>query len=112
MRRTGGSRFQALLLLLALVGGGFGLPLFDALVFHGRPLARAESAVAPEGSPAPHTQICILDHTGLLEGSILSSGHDAITALPDAARLASTAVPAGLSADASLLPPSRAPPSA
>lgn len=110
MRRSGGHRLQALLLLLALVGAGFGLPLFDALVFHGRPLARTESTVAPEGAQAPHTQLCILDHAGLLEGSIGSSGHAILAVPPQVAPLAGTAASPALASDASLLPPSRAPP--
>jgi len=110
MRRSGGHRLQALLLLLALVGVGSGLPLFDALVFHGRPLARAESAVAPEGAQAPHTQLCILDHAGLLEGSMVSSGHETLATAPEVAPLAGTPASPELASDASLLPPSRAPP--
>ena len=37
-------RFKALLLLLALLGGGFGLPLYDAAVYHARrPTSDAET---------------------------------------------------------------------
>jgi hypothetical protein len=110
MQRSRGHRFQSLLLLLALVGAGFGLPLFDAVVFHGRPLAAAENAVAPEGAPAQHTQLCILDHTGLLEGGILSAGHETLAVLPVVAQPATAPDSADLPLDASLLPPSRAPP--
>lgn len=110
MRRSGGHRLQALLLLLALMGAGLGLPLFDAIVFHARPLARTESTAAPEGAQGPHTQLCILDHAGLLEGGITSSGHPALALQPvSAPRLAQPASQAP-TRDASLLPPSRAPP--
>ena len=37
-------RVRALTLLLALLVGGFGLPLFDSLVFHGQPGAAVSGA--------------------------------------------------------------------
>ncbi len=92
------------------MGAGLGLPLFDAVVFHARPLTPTESTAAPEGAQGPHTQLCILDHAGLLEGGMTSSGHPALAAQPDVApRIAHPASPAP-TRDASLLPPSRAPP--
>jgi hypothetical protein len=56
LRRTG-----SLVLLLALVGGGLGLPLFDAVVFHspGR-AAWPERTLGTPGSAAGHAQVCIL----------------------------------------------------
>jgi hypothetical protein len=110
MLRSRGLRLQALLLLLALLGGGFGLPLFDAVVFHARPLASAESSVAPEGAPAAHTQLCILDHAGLLEGGMRSSGHETLAVLPAVGTVPVAPDSANLPADPALLPPSRAPP--
>ncbi len=110
MTRIPSVRIPALALLLTLLGGGLGLPLFDAIVFHGAPLAVAERTMAPEGAPAPHTALCILDHAGLLEGSIVSPGHQTLAVLPAAAHLAGAPVAPNLPADTSLLPPSRAPP--
>lgn len=110
MHRSGGHRLQALLLLLALMGAGLGLPLFDAIVFHGRPLARTESTAAPEGAQGPHTQLCILDHAGLLEGGISSSGHPPLAAQPDPAPVLAQSAASAPTRDAALLPPSRAPP--
>jgi hypothetical protein len=59
--RTHLRRLCSLALLLALVGGGVGLPLFDALVFHtpGR-AAPPERTLAAPGSAAGHTQVCVL----------------------------------------------------
>jgi hypothetical protein len=110
MLRSLGHRLQALFLLLALMGAGFGLPLFDALVFHGRPLPTAENSVAPEGAPAAHTQLCILDHAGLLEGGILSQGHESLAVGAVVAQVAVVPDAPDLPVAASLLPPSRAPP--
>lgn len=55
-------RVQACLLLLALVGGGVGLPIVDALVFHGRtPAVHGERNLGDDGSPSKnHTQLCII----------------------------------------------------
>jgi hypothetical protein len=110
MQRPGSQRLRALLVLFALMGAGLGLPLFDAIVFHGQPIARAECSVAPEGAQSPHTQLCILDHPGLLEGSVVSSGHETLATIPEAAPLAGLPASPEPSADAALLPPSRAPP--
>jgi hypothetical protein len=110
MQRSRGHRLQALLLLLALAGVGLGLPLFDAVVFHGRPLARAESAVAPVGTPAQHTQLCILDHASLFEAGLRSQGHPTLAPLPGIVLVAVAPDSLAFSADSSLLPPSRAPP--
>jgi hypothetical protein len=54
-------RIGSLTLLLALVGGGLGLPLFDAVVFHapGRK-APPERALGTEGALAGHASVCIL----------------------------------------------------
>ncbi len=67
-------RVGSLALLLALVGGGLGLPLFDAVVFHGRPgAAAAELALANEGSRPTHQQLCILDHAAPLSASLAAA---------------------------------------
>lgn len=112
MQRSRRHRLQALLLFLALAGVGLGLPLFDAIVFHGTPLASAERGVAPEGAPAPHTQLCVLDHAGLLETGIRSPGHEALATLPEAMPLATAPDSPDPSLATALLPPSRAPPAA
>lgn len=54
-------RTASLALLLAFVGGGFGLPLFDALVYHspGR-AAPPERTLGVPGSATGHTQVCVL----------------------------------------------------
>lgn len=66
------ARGSALLLLLALLGGGIGLPLFDALVFHsalgGGP--SAERVLWDEGSARNHTQVCQLNHAVPTERSL------------------------------------------
>jgi hypothetical protein len=92
------------------VGGGLGLPLFDAVVFHARPLTASGSSVAPEGTPAGHTQVCVLDHAGVVRHAIAASGPLDPPALPLA--IAVVPAPASLAAshDPTLLPPSRAPP--
>lgn len=51
MRR--GARSQALILLLTLLGGAFGLPLLDALAFHST--AQATEAAAPDQLGAGHS---------------------------------------------------------
>ena len=68
-------RLGSLALLLALVGAGVGLPLFDAVVFHGRPLPAARKTISADGAPQSHTRLCILDQAGLLTPSIGSAGH-------------------------------------
>lgn len=68
-RRVRGS---AILLLLALLGGGIGLPLFDALVFHSNPGSRpaAERTLIQEGSARTHVQVCQLNHAVPAERSL------------------------------------------
>jgi len=65
-------RGSAILLLLALLGGGVGLPLFDALVFHANPggRARAERTLSEEGSAPAHVQVCQLNHAVPAERSL------------------------------------------
>jgi hypothetical protein len=56
-------RFGSAVLSVALIGGGFGLPLLDAVLFHsGRPAAQQQTRVvlARTGSPTGHAQVCIL----------------------------------------------------
>lgn len=110
MIRPSSVRLPALALLLALLCGGLGLPLFDALVFHGTPVPVAGRTVAPDGTPAPHTALCILDHPGLLETSLVSRGHAPLASVPAAARVAGAPASATPAATTALLPPSRAPP--
>lgn len=103
-------RIGSLALLLALVGGGLGLPLFDAVVFHSKPLNAAGNTIAPEGGPAGHTQVCVLDHAGVVRHAVVTDGPQDPPALPRAIAVASAPAPLAASYDPTLLPPSRAPP--
>lgn len=103
-------RFGSLALLFALVGGGLGLPLFDAVVFHSRPLAATGSSMAPEGAPTGHSQVCVLEHAGVIRLALAAGGHVAAPAIPRPIAVASTPAPLGAGFDATRLPPSRAPP--
>ncbi len=102
----------AFTLLLALLGGGLGLPLFDALVFHTRPVPTADNTIATDGAPQGHTQLCILDQAGLLTPSIGSAGHETpgLAAVRAATPVARNRTPS--SRNAQLLPRPRAPPAA
>ncbi len=56
-------RLQALLLLLTLVGGSFGLPVFDAVVYHSA-LAQAQPSpysIAGESASSAHGVTCAID---------------------------------------------------
>lgn len=103
-------RLGALLLLVALVGGGLGLPLFDALVYHSQPLPPSANAVMPQGAPLPHTQLCILDQPGLATPSVASRA----PVLPAVLPMDVAVLPAPVTAPAAhlpgLLPRPRAPP--
>lgn len=62
-------RIGSLTLLLALVGGGLGLPLYDALVFHsGGRVAPLERTLAAPDSPTGHAQVCVLGRAAALSG--------------------------------------------
>ncbi|HEY7027756.1 MAG TPA: hypothetical protein VH438_09140 [Gemmatimonadales bacterium] len=55
-------RLKALVLFAALVGGGFGLPVFDALAFHSKPgvsQPQGETLSAP-GRDVGHGAVCAL----------------------------------------------------
>jgi len=108
------ARGSAILLLLALLGGGVGLPLFDALVFHSNPARRpaAERVVGTEGSAPTHVQICQLNHALPAERSL---GGEPVSAL--SAHVGSTPIPPSFAPAPQPAPPatsnlSRAPPSA
>ena len=61
--RTLTLRLQALLLLLTVVGGSFGLPLYDAAVYHSA-LNHAQpraNSVASESATTAHGIICAID---------------------------------------------------
>ncbi len=56
-------RLQALLLLLTLVGAGFGLPLYDAVVYHSA-LEHAQpraNSIASESATSAHGVTCAMD---------------------------------------------------
>ncbi|MFN8646364.1 MAG: hypothetical protein U0104_06380 [Gemmatimonadales bacterium] len=80
-------RVGSLALLLALLGGGLGLPLFDAVVFHGRPgAAAAERTLAEAGSRPTHQQLCILDHAATLSPSLAAAQPIRLQGTPDVSR--------------------------
>ncbi len=102
-------RLGSLTLLVTLVGGGLGLPMFDAVVFHGRPLPAPRTTIDGDGGSRTHTQLCVLDEAGLRTPSIRSAGHAPLHAVPASA----APLPDGHSTaghDALLLPRPRAPP--
>lgn len=103
-------RFGSLALLLALMGGGLGLPLFDAVVFHSKPLSAAGNTIAPEGAPAGHTQVCLLEHAGVIRQAVAASAPHAPPALPRAVAIRSARTPLTADPAPTLQPPSRAPP--
>lgn len=80
-------RVGSLALLLALLGGGLGLPLFDAVVFHGRPgAAPAERTLAEQGSRLAHQQLCVLDHAVPLSPSLAAARLATFHSTPDPVR--------------------------
>jgi hypothetical protein len=54
-------RMSSLLLTLVLVGGGIGLPLADALIFHSKPGSStpAEASIGVVGGFQGHPQLCL-----------------------------------------------------
>ena len=75
-------RFPALVLLLALVAGGFGLPIADALIYHSTPVredhsrSAAASSLAESGTvDAPtssmHLQGCVLWLSGVTGSGVV-----------------------------------------
>ena len=57
-------RLKALVLLVALMGGGFVLPLYDAIAFHSHPSAAPADTdvLAAPGTDVGHAQVCALSH--------------------------------------------------
>jgi hypothetical protein len=104
-------RFTALLLLAAFVGGGFGLPDLDALLYHSGRVAPVE---VPHfdllGGCGAHAEHCVL----AVVASLRQLGARLVTAvrLTPAASTRQLIVPevAPRSADRSFFHPSRAPP--
>ncbi len=107
-------RASAILLLLALLGGGVGLPLFDAVVFHSNPGNRtpAERVLSQEGSARTHVQVCQLNHAVPAERSLAGRPTAVPTpAVPEAVSRF-TPQPATIPATPTSSQLSRAPPSA
>ena len=102
-------RLGSLTLLVALMGAGLGLPLFDAVVFHGRPLPAARKTISSDGAPQSHTRLCILDQAGLLTPAIGSAGHQTPAIVPGSA-VTLPATDVFSSHNPLLLPRPRAPP--
>lgn len=71
-------RWSALVLLLALVGGGLGLPVADALVYHSSPTQRTAPASHEVAlgavSTTQHLQGCVLSLGGLSGSGIVGAG--------------------------------------
>jgi hypothetical protein len=107
-------RFRALFLLLALVAGGFGLPLADALCFHGTPGAAspAERILSSDTPTATHVQVCHLGHATPPERSLGStSGLPNLHPIPGL-QVSSVLDPRFVASSELTLPPSRGPPAA
>ncbi len=108
------ARGSAILLLLALLGGGVGLPLFDALVFHSNPARRpaAERVVGTEGSAPTHVQVCQLNHALPAERSLGGQPVSALSAHTGGAPIPPPFAPAQRPEPPATSNLSRAPPSA
>ena len=103
-------RVRAFTLLLALLGGGLGLPLFDSLVFHGQPgAAVSERTLVDLGGKPTHAQMCPLQHTAVTDGCLFSQAVSAQVTPPDSG-LPIVAIESPTGRSDSTLPPSRAPP--
>lgn len=66
-------RLSAFFLLLTLVGGGLGLPVADAAIYHATPTERApltDRASAGAPTTTPHFQGCVLTLSGLTGASL------------------------------------------
>lgn len=95
-------RIGSLALLLALVGGGLGLPLFDAVMFHSPtsgPLP--ERALTTEDGAPSHTSVCILGRLAPLSRGLPAPA--AVIELTVTGEISSPSVPAAL-------PPAETPP--
>lgn len=106
-------RAPAILLLIALLGGGIGLPLFDALVFHSDLGAKpsSERALWDEGSARNHVQVCQLNHAVPTEQSLGGQAVRVPTDICEASAPRFSFQPASMPAPASSSQLSRAPPS-
>ena len=103
-------RVRALTLLLALLGGGLGLPLFDSLVFHSQPgAAVSERTLVDLGGKPTHAQVCPLQQPAVTDGCLVSRAVSAHFAPPDSV-LPIVAVESPTGWSDPTLPPSRAPP--
>ncbi|HEY7682397.1 MAG TPA: hypothetical protein VH879_07110 [Gemmatimonadales bacterium] len=64
-----------MILLLALLGGGLGLPLFDVVAYHSRPAACRPlgPTLAEQGGVRAHPQVCVLPNATAASGAFRSS---------------------------------------
>lgn len=110
MSRSRVIRARAFALMLALLGGGYGLPLFDSLVFHSRPgVPVAERTLVDLGGRPTHAQVCPLQQPAVTDGCWVAGSVPLEPALPDSSpAVARIDSPTGRSDRT--LPPSRAPP--
>jgi hypothetical protein len=61
-----------MILLLALLGGGLGLPLFDVVAYHSRPAACRPlgPTLAEQGGVRAHPQVCVLPNATAASGAL------------------------------------------
>ena len=103
-------RVRAVALMLALWGGGLGLPLFDSLVFHSQPGAPvSERTLVDLGGKPTHAQVCPLQQPAVTDGCFIARAVSSHPAPPDSV-LASVTVESPTGRSDATLPPSRAPP--
>lgn len=110
MNRSPAVRVRAFALMLALLGGGLGLPLFDSLVFHGQPGAPvSERTLVDVGGKPTHAQVCPLQQPAVTDGCLIDRAVTAHLPPPDSAVVIGT-VESPIGSPHATLPPSRAPP--
>jgi hypothetical protein len=107
-------RWSALLLLFALIGGGIGLPVADALVYHSSPVQRSAPVTDDQTLSAPastlHLQGCVLTLSGM-SGSGLAGSSPTVAVATEVAVVAPFAAPLTVLTQTDLtLGQSRAPP--
>jgi len=84
LMQTFAQRLQALLLLLTILGGSFGLPLYDAVVYHSKPTQtqpQADSA-ARQSEATTHSQACALDFSTRCGNGIAPFADLGLTPIP------------------------------
>ncbi|MBK8003198.1 MAG: hypothetical protein IPK12_04415 [Gemmatimonadetes bacterium] len=108
------SRTPVALLLLAFVLGGYGLPLFDAIVFHGQPGSQrvAERHLSDGEDARTHVQVCHLGDGAAPERALASAAVRPEFAPISTLMQVSVLDARFVTASDLALPPSRGPPAA